>query len=65
MPQPVIPVSAFDSDILRNAFVKSVIEDNVPEHRWRELASSFIRELKGSDDDDDVSSDLLDWIVRT
>lgn len=61
MPQPVIPISAFDSDILRNAFIRSVIEDNVPEHRWRELASDFIRDLTGSED---VDAELLEWIVR-
>ncbi|TPM96582.1 hypothetical protein [Mesorhizobium sp. B2-1-3A] len=61
MPQPVIPISAFDSDILRNAFIRSVIEDNVPEHRWRELASDFIRDLTSSED---VDAELLEWIVR-
>ncbi|RWC49357.1 hypothetical protein [Mesorhizobium sp.] len=61
MNQPVISVSSFDSDILRSAFIKSVIEDNVPEDRWRTLAADFIRDLTGSDD---VDPDLLEWIVR-
>lgn len=61
MNQPVISVSSFDSDILRSAFIKSVIEDNVPEDRWRTLAADFIRDFTGSDD---VDPDLLEWIVR-
>lgn len=59
--QPSNQVSAFDCDILRSAFIKSVIEDNVPEDRWRALAVDFIRDLTGSDD---VDPDLLEWIVR-
>jgi hypothetical protein len=59
--QSAIPISSFDCDILRTAFVRSVIEDNVPEHKWRELAADFIRDLTGSED---VDPDLLEWIVR-
>ncbi|TIN23855.1 MAG: hypothetical protein E5Y31_17910 [Mesorhizobium sp.] len=61
MTQPDISVSAFDCDILRSAFIKSVIEDNIPEDKWRALAANLIRDLT---DSDDIDSDLLDWIVR-
>ena len=46
---------------MRNAFVKSVIDDNTPENRWRELAATFIRDLTGTEA---VDSELLEWIVR-
>ncbi|WP_281034954.1 hypothetical protein [Mesorhizobium waimense] len=33
-----VSVSAIDCDILRSAFRKSVIEDEIPEDRWRDHA---------------------------
>jgi hypothetical protein len=56
-----VPVSAFDCDVLRSAFKKSVIEEKIPEERWREHAALLIRTYKGSDD---VDPELLDWMVR-
>ena len=55
------PVSAFDCDILRSTFVKSVIEKNVPEDQWREQAALLIRDLTGSDH---IDPELLEWITR-
>jgi hypothetical protein len=54
-------VSAFDCDILRSAFRKSVIEGNIPEDEWRAIAELLISDFTGSDD---IDSDLLEWIVR-
>ena len=54
-------VSAFDCDVLRSAFKKSVIEENIPEDRWREHAVLLIRDFTGSDD---VDPECLEWIVR-
>lgn len=54
-------VSALDSDILRRAFQKAIIEENVPEDRWREFASLMIRDYSGVAM---VDPDLLNWIVR-
>lgn len=54
-------VSAFDCDIIREAFRKSVIEENIPEDKWRSVAARLISEFT---DSDDVDSDLLDWILR-
>ncbi|MFK0690747.1 hypothetical protein ACFX5Q_21460 [Mesorhizobium sp. IMUNJ 23033] len=54
-------VSAFDCDILRTAFIKSVMEGNVPEARWRTLAASLIRDLTGHED---IDPDMLDWLTR-
>jgi hypothetical protein len=47
--------------ILRSAFMKSVIEGNIPEDKWRSVAALLISDFTGSDD---VDSDLLEWIVR-
>lgn len=54
-------VSALESDILRSAFQKAIIEENIPKARWEEFASRMIRELTGVAM---VDPDLLDWIVR-
>ncbi|TGQ34653.1 hypothetical protein [Mesorhizobium sp. M00.F.Ca.ET.216.01.1.1] len=62
MGKPGISVSALDCDILRSAFINSLIEERIPEDQWREYAALLIREFTGSDD---VDSDLLDWIVRS
>lgn len=57
-----VSVSALDCDILRSAFINSLIEERIPEDQWREYAALLISEFTGSDD---VDSDLLDWIVRS
>ncbi|ESZ07893.1 MULTISPECIES: hypothetical protein [Mesorhizobium] len=54
-------VSVFDCDILRSAFIKTVIEENIPEDKWRSVAALLISDFTGSDD---VDPDLLEWIVR-
>ncbi|MBA1143130.1 hypothetical protein [Mesorhizobium neociceri] len=61
MAEVLFDVSAFDCDILRSAFIKSVVEGNVPEERWRALAASLVRDLTGQED---VETDLLDWLTR-
>lgn len=61
MDKRVVSVSALDCDIIRSAFKKSVIEESIPEQRWREHAALLIRTFKGSDD---VDPELLDWILR-
>jgi hypothetical protein len=61
MDKPGVSVSAFDCDVMRSAFIKSVIEENIPEDQRREHAALLIREYTGSDD---VDPDLLEWIVR-
>jgi hypothetical protein len=61
MDKPGISVSAFDCDVMRSAFIKSVIEGNIPEDKWREHAALLIRDFTGSDD---IDPDLLEWIVR-
>ncbi|MBB6410721.1 hypothetical protein [Mesorhizobium sangaii] len=56
-----VSVSSFDCDIIRSAFVKSVIEKNIPEDQWRAAAALLIRDYAGSDE---IETDLLEWIVR-
>ena len=56
-----VSVSAFDCDILRSTFTKSVIEDNIPEDRWWEYASQMVRDFTGIAT---VDPDLLNWIIR-
>ncbi|MER9403406.1 hypothetical protein NKI36_05005 [Mesorhizobium caraganae] len=61
MNQPGNRVSAFDCDILRSAFIKSVIEKKIPEDEWRAEASLLISNFT---DSDDIDPELLEWIVR-
>jgi hypothetical protein len=61
MDQLASSVSAFDCDILRSAFRKAVIEEVIPEDRWKEYASQMIRDFTGVAM---VDPDLLEWIVR-
>jgi hypothetical protein len=56
-----VSVSAFDCDVLRSAFIRSVIEQRIPEDQWRSVAALLISDFTGSDD---INSDLLEWIVR-
>lgn len=56
-----VSVSAFDCDIIRSAFIKSVIEQNIPEDQWRAKATLLIADFTGSDA---IDPDLLEWIVR-
>ena len=56
-----VRVSSYECEVLRSAFKKSVIEEKIPEERWREHAALLIRTYKGRDD---VDPELLDWIVR-
>lgn len=59
--QPGAQVSVFDCDILGSAFIKTVIEEKIPEDKWRSVAAHLISDFTGSDD---VDPDLLEWIVR-
>jgi hypothetical protein len=54
-------ISAFDGDILRSAFRKSVIEERIPEDRRQSHALLLVRELTGNEH---VEPDVLDWIMR-
>ena len=54
-------ISAFDCDVLRRAFKKSVIEGGIPEDRWQSHAIILVRELTGYEH---VDSALLAWILR-
>lgn len=53
------PISAFDCDVIREAFKKSVIEESVPE--WRDHATALIRAFT---DVEEIEPALLDWIAR-
>ncbi|TGU85124.1 hypothetical protein EN794_053945 [Mesorhizobium sp. M00.F.Ca.ET.151.01.1.1] len=55
-------VSSFDCEVLRCAFVRSVIEDGIPEDRWAAHAALLIRELTGKKD---VDQRLLDWVLQS
>lgn len=59
--KPGVSVSSFDCDVLRSAFIKAVINENIPEDKCRALAASLISDFTGSED---VDPELLDWIVR-
>ncbi len=52
---------AFDGEILKSTFHKAVLEDEIPEDRWRDCAARLIRDFTGSSN---VDPELLEWIVR-
>ena len=54
-------ITAFDCEILRNAFRKSVVERRVAEREWRMHATALARELTELDE---IDPEILDWIVR-
>ena len=54
-------ISAFDCDVIREAFRKSVVEENIPADRWCAHAAALIRAFTGSEDIDPA---MLAWIVR-
>lgn len=54
-------ISAFDCDVIHNAFRTWVLEEKIPEDRWRGSAAQMIRDFTGVPD---VDPELLDWIVR-
>ncbi|SDA90451.1 hypothetical protein SAMN02927914_04354 [Mesorhizobium qingshengii] len=56
-----VPISAFDTDILRSAFMKSVIENGILEDQC-DYAAQMIRDFTGKMM---VDLDVVDWIVRT
>ncbi|TJW67816.1 MAG: hypothetical protein E5V29_16010 [Mesorhizobium sp.] len=55
-------VSSSDCEVLRCAFVKSVIEDGIPEDKWVAHAAFLIRRLTGKND---VDPRVLDWVLRS
>jgi hypothetical protein len=54
-------VSALDSDILRSAFRRAIIEEKIPESQWRDFAAQMIRDFTGSET---VDPDFVEWILR-
>jgi hypothetical protein len=58
---PDLRISAFECEILRTAFKKSVMEESIPEYRWQSHAKLMVCELT---DHEDIDPDVLDWIVR-
>ncbi|MGX5847086.1 hypothetical protein ACWGTO_08410 [Mesorhizobium sp. PL10] len=54
-------VSAFDCDVIREAFKAWVLQENIPEHKWRDGAAQMVRSMT---DHDDADPAMLDWIVR-
>jgi hypothetical protein len=55
-------ISAFECDILRSAFRKSVVERRIAQREWRMHATLLARELTELDE---IDPDIVDWIVRT
>ncbi|MER8751141.1 hypothetical protein NKH57_18015 [Mesorhizobium sp. M1050] len=54
-------VSPFDCDVLRSAFIRLVIEEKIPQDRWRMFAEQLISDFT---DSDDIDPELLEWIIR-
>lgn len=54
-------VSAFECDVIRQAFLRWVAEDNVPEEEWRPRAAKLVHIMTGNET---VDPNMLDWIVR-
>jgi len=54
-------ISAFECDIIRGAFRKSVVERRIAKREWRMHATLLARELTELDE---IDPEILDWIVR-
>ena len=54
-------VSAFDCDVIGEAFRKSVVQENIPADQWRAHAAALIRTFTSLED---IDPDMLAWIVR-
>ena len=54
-------VSAFDCDVIREAFKKSVVEESIPADQWRNHAARLIRAFTGVED---IDPSMLDWVAR-
>lgn len=54
-------VSAFDCNIMRDAFRLMVREEHIPEGQWQEFAAQLFREYTGCEE---VEPRLLEWITR-
>ncbi|MBB6409026.1 hypothetical protein [Mesorhizobium sangaii] len=54
-------MTAFDCEVVRSAFRKSVVERRISEEGRRQYARLLALELT---DLDDIEPDILDWIVR-
>ncbi|AZO11202.1 hypothetical protein EJ074_20495 [Mesorhizobium sp. M3A.F.Ca.ET.080.04.2.1] len=59
--QPRGDITAFECDVIREAFRKWVVEDNVPEDQWRERARRLVHTMTGVED---IDPQMLDWIVQ-
>lgn len=53
--------SYFESDVLREAFKRWVVEDKVPEDQWRPRATKLVRIVTGSEY---VDPNMVEWIIR-
>ncbi|RWD23049.1 hypothetical protein [Mesorhizobium sp.] len=54
-------ISAFECDVIRQAFLRWVAEDNPPEEHRRPAVKHIVRIMSGNET---VDPDMLDWIVR-
>ncbi|RAZ90400.1 hypothetical protein DPM33_12800 [Mesorhizobium hawassense] len=54
-------IPAFELDVMRTAFRRWVVEDNVPEDQWRPRARKLVRIMTG---DDYVDPNKVEWIIR-
>ena len=54
-------ISTFDCNILRDAFRRSVIENQIPEDQWQAYGALLSRDYTGNSD---FNSALLAWIVQ-
>jgi hypothetical protein len=54
-------LSAFDSQILRDAFKASIAELRLPETGWAEHATAMLRDLT---DNVPLEAGMIEWIIR-
>ena len=52
-------ISAFDFDVVREAFRHSVCEEHIAEARWTEHARRLFQELTDEEPDDDMISHVI------
>ncbi|RWG53102.1 MAG: hypothetical protein EOQ64_24685 [Mesorhizobium sp.] len=53
-------ISAFEFDVIRNAFWRSVVEDCLPREQWEARAGDLVRSFIGAEAPAEVLAALLD-----
>ncbi|MDG4875199.1 hypothetical protein P9273_08825 [Mesorhizobium sp. WSM4935] len=58
-------ISAFDFDVIRQAFQRSIADDRIPPEEWEKCADDLVRYFVGSEVPREVVAALLNSVRQT